>query len=369
MIPNQNGKSRGAAPSQGRACQNSKAARGVFLSLDIGIAILLMAIVVAMAYAYYNSGISESGLGSRLMRSFAQDTVTVLAKKGYLEAPISSPASGTSGIREVLRSTPDSMCMQVSAYGTLVPDGLAGYWALDEDSGTSAYDSSGNNLAGTVHGFPGTHFSEGGISGRGAYFDGTGSVSLPGSTLLNQSSFSVAAWVKLDSTATQYIVYMPDGYLLYVDGAGNANFWASKGAQQLASSSSISSGQWHFIAGTYDEAANTTMIYIDGRRDGNATISSPAPYSGGTPAISPSGNEVQGYVDEVRIYGRALAQNEISLLYSNPANLRYVVDKPGCAYSGGEVQTLATQFVETQNQLQNNYYRAVFKIWLKGKNA
>jgi hypothetical protein len=73
-----------------------------------------------------------------------------------------------------------------------------------------------------------------------------------------------------------------------------------------------------------------------------------------------------GSVDEVRIYNRALTSDEIKLLYSNPSNILYVVDKSECAFSGGEVQSLTVPFVSNLNQEENSYYYATLRAWLSG---
>jgi hypothetical protein len=89
----------------------------------------------------------------------------------------------------------------------------------------------------------------------------------------------------------------------------------------------ISAGEWHHIAGTYDGA--NVVLYIDGQAWGN-----PASYSGTVSPISRSGflaigsedgrtafpncigtRYFNGAIDEARIYNRALSASEIQSIY------------------------------------------------------
>jgi hypothetical protein len=53
-------------------------------------------------------------------------------------------------------------------------------------------------------------------------------------------------------------------------------------------------------------------------------------------------------------------------LYSNPDNLIYVVDKQGCPYTGGEIQSLTLPFAYNKNQVKSDYYYAVMRAWYRG---
>ena len=80
--------------------------RGIVLTLDISIAMMVLLAVVAMAYASYGSSTRE-GFDDQLLRSYLQDAATVMSNKGYLSAPTESQnGTNTTGIREVLRATP-----------------------------------------------------------------------------------------------------------------------------------------------------------------------------------------------------------------------------------------------------------------------
>ena len=95
----------------------------------------------------------------------------------------------------------------------LVSDGLVAYYAFDESSGTTASDSSGNDLDGTVYGAT----SVTGKVGNALEFDGTNDyVGIPASgeaapaEIANLDTGSIAVWFKYEGTPPMLlpILYM-----------------------------------------------------------------------------------------------------------------------------------------------------------------
>ena len=351
----------------GRQVAGSRARRGIVLTLDISIAMMVLLAVVALAYATFGSA-THAGFDSQLMRSYLQDAATVMANQGYLSAPTESQnGTNTTGIREVLRATPSTVCMQVAGYGTVVGSDLAGYWKFDEDSGLAVSDSSGNGRTGIISG--GGSLSSVGKNGHALSLDGTGHASVP--SVNPSEQVSVTGWFKragppsdafhmlyMQGTEVQLGVYDPDGSL-------RASVATDEdGEQGFNSGGGLSDGKWHFVAMTYDGSA--VNAYIDGNLAG--TLPAAGAIEGGEPTyIGGDGNYyANGSIDEMRVYTRALTQQEISMLYSNPSNILYVVDKPDCAFSGGEVQSLTIPFVSSSNQVEDNYYYATLRAWLAG---
>ncbi len=366
--------------------------RGIFLTLDVVVAMLLLFMVVMLSFSYYSSSSQQtSSFSTQLLRSFTQDAATVLTGKGYLSAPLDSlNNANTSGIREVLSATPPSVCMQVEAHGaitggkiggsTSLSDGLIGYWKLNEGAGPTAADYSGNGFTGVLHG-GGTRFVEAGISGGAAYFDGRygssseGYVEVAHDSRLEPPSISVAVWVKLpgnDGTYS-YPLIKWSGYAMKITNDAKP-YWGIIGYNNLYSISdwrAMPFNQWALLVGTFDNATQNASFYINGQPTSSTILNDIIKYGETYPlTISADSrwgaNTMNGSTDEVRIYSRALTQAEVRELYSNPGNLLYVVDKPGCTYSGGEIQSLTAPFAHNSNQNENNYYYAVLKTWLKG---
>ncbi|MCW4029441.1 MAG: LamG domain-containing protein [Candidatus Bathyarchaeota archaeon] len=98
----------------------------------------------------------------------------------------------------------------VEAQGVLNPrtDGLMAWWKLDEGSGRTVADSSGNNYDGTITGCQ--WVKNGGITSLG--FNGAQSdfVSLPSFDLQNIDSLTVVSWINSDLSKVGFIVFLGD---------------------------------------------------------------------------------------------------------------------------------------------------------------
>jgi len=203
---------------------------------------------------------------------------------------------------------------------------LVGYWKFDEGSGTTANDSSGHGNNGTLIGGP-TWVD--GVVGKCLSFDGVNDyVEIP--NVLNQSTteqeWSVTAWVNIkDTGSTQYLVaginlgvslawYTTDKLLLYLNSGANDYYVYSDQAGLLTDKG------WHFVTFVFRNSDGYRKIYIDGEDHtggGPNHTSTPVGLSG-TWQI---GQKVDGLIDEVRIYNRALTAEEIKALYIYPKSI------------------------------------------------
>ncbi len=347
---------------------NSTKRRGIFLSLDVSIALLLLFMSVMLAFTYYSNtqGYSFSTLASR---AYMQDVATVLSNRGDLSAPLAAGTRpDTKGISEVLAATPASLCLQVEAHGVILPDGLVGYWKLDEDSGaTTAADASGNGATGAIYG--GTFPGQISPSGKGYLFNASGSYIEANSTALNGlSQFTESVWVRFRTLPTATPVIVGRGSF---DGAIFLSQTGSVAGVQTGSSSALGTtnlapNTWYHVAATYD--GNLVRLYLDGRQESSYAYSSSlgAANSFIIGALTSGTYNFNGSIDEVRVYSRALNASEVARLYSNPTNILYVVSKPDCEYSSGDTQILQIPFSSNPDQDRNGYYYANVKSWAKG---
>ncbi len=205
-----------------------------------------------------------------------------------------------------------------------------GFWSLDL---TNATDSSGNNNHGTLYG-PTTVEGISSI-GQALSFDGDDYVSIPHDDSLNISDeITLEAWIypTFDDSGEHMILSKggnwsydePQCYELTMDRdrplfqmkvAGSNNWYGA------APTDPITKNTWHHIAGVYDggrfyiyiDGVNQTSIYTgwDGNYQGEV-------YSGGLPTDDNNisiGRRVpatwgslfyEGYIDEVRIWDRAI---------------------------------------------------------------
>ncbi|MFJ4106795.1 LamG-like jellyroll fold domain-containing protein, partial [Oerskovia enterophila] len=204
-------------------------------------------------------------------------------------------------------------------------DGLRGAWDLEEGTGLAAADTSGWGNVGALSG--GTTWVTAG--GRSAVrFDGaTGKVSIPDADALDVSSaLTVAAWVRPEQVATQYVVKKAspsatDGFELGLSSAGKAFLRLNQATagdtyRVNATSTYPSNGTtWVHLVGTYD--GQRMRLYVDGVEQGSAA----GPGTVGVNTLplllggQPGGTlPLKGAVDGVRLYDRALSAAEVVAL-------------------------------------------------------
>ena len=179
-------------------------AKGIFLSLDVSVALLIIFTTVMLSFTYFTS-MQTNGPSNQLIRSYLQDAASVMSSRGDFSTPLDSqPNPDTSGISEVFTASPSSVCMQVEAYGVTVPNGLEAYWKLDDDTGsTTASDASGNDVVAAVNGA--VTFNQPSRTGKAALFDGsTGYLSASVPALSGAYGFTEAAWVNYQSLPNSY---------------------------------------------------------------------------------------------------------------------------------------------------------------------
>jgi len=208
-------------------------------------------------------------------------------------------------------------------------DGVVGSWHFDEGSGTTAYDSSGNDNDGTL--INGPTWVDGKF-GKALQYDGSDDyVEVPDSTSLDipeGSKISITAWVKADAFNTPNLILakatsgskgnyhfgVHNGQYLYF------SFYNGGWRELRDDTTPLSTGTWYFVAVTFDSSTDECKLYINGNNvktgsipydlitnDESLTI---ARYLGG-------GNPWDGIIDELHIYNKILTQEEISDLYNN----------------------------------------------------
>ncbi len=340
------------------------AQKGQVLTFDMSIALLLMFIVMGFA-AYYFTLPSAPNYTKEVLQSYMQDSATVMAKSGALAAPLDSKENpDTAKIREIMRKTPGSICLQLEAYGLGVSDGLAGYWRMEEGEGTLVFDYSGNSLVGASSGNP-SHVE--GRAGNALQFSGGNYVDMGTPALLNLTgtAATLSAWFSTDGGAQQAILSKYDSYSLYT--TGSLEVHCQMGGTDIGSSVAFG---WHHAGCVYN--GSEVHLYVDGRDAGSAAKSGALSANNQSFRIggrqTPLGDELffTGKIDEVRVYERALSKDEVRSLYLNAGNLAYAVNKEGCEYRGGEMLALYFPFAHNANQHRNEYYSAVLRGWIRG---
>jgi len=211
--------------------------------------------------------------------------------------------------------------------------GLVGHWKLDETSGTTAADSSGNGHNGTlVNMDPATDWVTGQI-GNALALDGTDDhVTLPiGSVIGSLTNCTIATWVNWSGGSSwQRIwefgsntnVYM---FLTPNNGSTGALRFAitrtgSAGENQTTSSAVLPSDGWHHVAVTIDADNHTHSLYLDGNRVAQNTSATLKPSDLGSTTRNRLGRSqtsdpyFNGLLDDVRIYNYSMNAEEVAQL-------------------------------------------------------
>jgi hypothetical protein len=238
------------------------------------------------------------------------DAQAAIAAAGLTAGPVTSSYSATVAAGLVISQTPaagssalpgTAVSIEVSlGPAPAVPAGLVLALGFDESSGTTALDSSGSALNGTI-----------------------------------REAVRVEAWVQpaaLSGWETavlkergagllSYGLYAHDGAPLAGGVAAPAGYVRAGGVDQaVRGSSPLPLGEWTHIATTYDGASQ--RFYVNGvlvatrAQTGTVAVGNGALRIGGNNAFT--GEFFQGLIDEVRVYNRALSAAEIASDMNTP---------------------------------------------------
>lgn len=200
--------------------------------------------------------------------------------------------------------------------------GLVGYWSMNDGSGIVAKDSVGNN-DGILQNGP-TWIA--GNYGNALQFDGINDyVDIPDSNLwaFGTNDFSISMWVFFNAfTITNSLIsqHLNDlsNWKIYSTSSGSTLTFYINSIPQVSATANLATGKWYHIA--FVKSGGVGRFYINGVSIGSGAVSS-VPNVAKRVTIG-AGDEggpgywVNGIIDEVSIYNRALSQSEINQLYS-----------------------------------------------------
>ncbi|MGW4943398.1 family 43 glycosylhydrolase [Actinoplanes sp. NPDC004185] len=216
-------------------------------------------------------------------------------------------------------------------------DGLVAHYALDQSSGNTVVDSSGNGNNATVAG--GTTWSDGSLT-----FGGTdGYVKLPDNAMAGMRAMTVSTDVWIDPAQQKpyflwgmgntdsggagngYVFSTGDNYRAAI-ASGN---WTTE--QGTATGSALSRGSWRTL--TYTVGDGTATLYLDGRQvaRNTAVTVTPGSIGNGITKANYLGRSVyaadkffKGRMRDVSIYNRALTAAEVARLGGNATTVSAV---------------------------------------------
>lgn len=233
---------------------------------------------------------------------------------------------------------------------TGITNGLIGHWSFDDGTDPTS-DNSGYDHDGDLLGDPTfTTTIPAALSGQAIVLDGNGDyIEVQGAESdFDLQDLTIAFWIKTTGF-DQYDGLVTKGDQSWrvheADGTGDIEFHAN-GIGGIRSTQVITDNVWHHFAVTYDGA--TATIYIDGTLDVSGSRSGTIEHTDDRVFIGNNSDHwtryFDGGLDDVRIYNRALSEDEVLQLYNNIPD-RCFVEADGDAvldYSSPDASALQT---------------------------
>ncbi len=237
---------------------------------------------------------------------------------------------------------------------TVLDDGAATYWRLNESSGNTAFDWVGFNdgLLGTDV----TRGAGGAIIGDGntaTSFNGTDAAqSATRTSQPGPDNYTLEAWVKTTSTSGGKIIGFGDNPSgnsgaydrhIYMTNSGRIVYGVyNNGFHAVGGPTAYNDGEWHHVVATLGSGG--MVLYVDAKRVGrDSGTTAGHPYSGywrlggdnlnGWPD-QPSSFNFQGAVDEVAIYDSALTSTQVGKHYTDSGRSLTTGVRPADVYGG-----------------------------------
>ena len=218
---------------------------------------------------------------------------------------------------------------------------LVGWWRLDESSGATARDSSGNGSDGTLNG--GLQWVDGKIDGALQFDGSSGYVRIPHSDslkVLNQGDFTCAMWFNQDFVTLANLLQQTDSNgagrtWFYVGNSGEIQTWL--GGAATGSGVIAEAGTWYHAAVVVEElgATDSVQLYVNGEPAGTPGQLGMEDCEGDYLISGTKNLDIRwwnGLIDDVQLYNRAVAPEEIAQIMEGPggepiAELPNPVDK------------------------------------------
>jgi hypothetical protein len=215
-------------------------------------------------------------------------------------------------------------------------DGLMGYWKFDECSGNTVHDSSGHGYDGTIYGGAWVN----GISGCALEFVDTEMVrSIPSSFDDSiDTALTIIAWVKWygpNSYNRGSVIFdgrnsgATGGFAFYLGIDGTLEFHMHQAGSGIQSICHVPADTaiWTHVAAVFDDNSDALRLFINGKQVKMLTttvhyLKSSLTAAMGNDRWAPGDHQwapLNGVLDEVRLYNRALSEAEIQMLY-NPGS-------------------------------------------------
>ncbi len=214
--------------------------------------------------------------------------------------------------------------------------GLVGHWTMDgKDIGTSVVDSSGNGFNGYLVGTNNATSSRKSIGkvGQAFSFGGqtTGGINLGSSSSLNPTRFTISGWINVNNPQTYAYNYIYSNardncqtglsgidFKIYANDALSGTICGAGTVHSVSYGNAIATSTWTHVAFSYDGSnlrlyKNGVLVATQANTTDPATPSFNS-YIGSMAISNGSSLTLNGKLDDVRLYNRALSNTEIAQL-------------------------------------------------------
>jgi len=218
-----------------------------------------------------------------------------------------------------------SIVLVLGLVGSVSAD-LVGWWRLDDGSGTTAIDSSGNGNDGTINGDP--KWVAGKVGGA-LEMDGGDYVDVPGASEINPESITLMTWINFSTVdgadmERQDYLSRGDDYAFSLhewgfrdgtaaEGKISAIVTSAGGWSVVAGATTVETDTWYHTTLTYDSGTQILTLYLDGEVDAELNVPAGLEHRlGGSLTIGTySGRDLLGKIDDVKIFDEALSLGQI----------------------------------------------------------
>ncbi len=202
------------------------------------------------------------------------------------------------------------------------------YWAFDEGTGSTAYDTVGSNDGTFAAGnsAPSWVSEDQCISGKCLRFDGSDDyVQIPSNSTIGNltSSLTVSGWIRLNSVSGTQRIFgsyrgaSHDGFAFGTNGT-NLIFTSYSIKDYISSGITLTANRWYYITAVLDSNYDVTF-YVDGKQI--ETVTHNAASVANTDdifLIGADGTEYfKGYIDEVKVYNYIRSADQIKADYAS----------------------------------------------------
>jgi len=240
---------------------------------------------------------------------------------------------------ETTSSTAIAVTVQTDNTGGNVDDAI-GHWQFEIGSGATLIDSSGNSNDLTYDGA----WTTGQVGNSAGQFDGSKHGNLGAPLLQTDQSYSLSAWVKLDSLNGWQTFIGQDAdqvsgfWLQYSQPQGGHFFFSiyeqdslSSGVYRAKSTTQPVVGEWYHLVAVRDKAAGQMRLYVNGVLESQTTEASDWNATGafviGRGKWGNPNDYTNGDIDEVRVYDYPVTQAKVyDLFQATPANIAPTVN-------------------------------------------